>query len=63
MSERSEIERDKEAHKAVHKRLHAAFDELLADFITHTQRMPSETTVLELLQWSHKQTIDPEVKA
>ena len=44
-----------EAHKALHKSL----DILVADFIQCTNNMPSTSTVLELLEWSHKQTIHP----
>ena len=46
-------------HQARHKELHEHLDELLADFITHTKGMPSETTILELMRWSHEQTITP----
>jgi len=48
-----------EEHIERHKELHQALDELLADFIQHTSALPSKTTVLELMQWSHAQTIDP----
>ena len=47
---------DKEKHKERHKMLHGYLDELLADFITHTGKRPSETPLLEFLQWSHSQT-------
>lgn len=52
----------KEAHIQRHQELHKAFDELLADFITHTGKLPSESTVMELMQWSHQQTTDPATK-
>ena len=43
-----------------HKELHSAFDELLACFLTRTEKRPSTTTCLELMQWSHEQaTSDP----
>jgi hypothetical protein len=51
---------DKEAHRQRHIELHRALDELLADFITHTGQRPSQTTLLQFLEWSHKQTVDPE---
>ena len=46
-------------HKERHKKLHAALDELTADFIKHTEKLPSKTTILDLLTWSCEQTIDP----
>ncbi|MFA5186907.1 MAG: hypothetical protein WC551_10545 [Patescibacteria group bacterium] len=49
-------------HQAIHKKLHESLDELLADFITHTQALPSKTTILELIQWSHKETTNPTEK-
>jgi len=45
-----------EEHKERHKTLHKCFDELIADFISETGRMPSETTVMDLIEWSYKQT-------
>ncbi len=52
-----------EEHKARHRELHKALDELVADYID-TQAYPSakgliETTVMELIEWSHAQTISP----
>ena len=46
-------------HKSRHLELHDALDALLADFIGHTERLPSETTVMELLEWSFGQTQNP----
>jgi hypothetical protein len=48
-----------EEHKKRHQELHSAFDELLADFIYHTGKLPSGTTLMEFMDWSHQQTIDP----
>ena len=50
---------DKETHKNIHKDLHENLDMLLADFITHTGKFPSKTTILEFLRWSSQQTINP----
>ena len=44
-----------EKHKILHKHLH----ELIADFINHTGRLPSQATILELMKWSNQQTIKP----
>jgi hypothetical protein len=44
------------AHRARHVLLHKHLDELLADFIRHTRKRPSETTMLEFLEWSAGQT-------
>lgn len=46
-------------HQERHKQLHQAFDELVADFIIHTNRFPEETTIIELIHWSHQQTQSP----
>jgi len=54
MNEQEHIER--------HKKLHVLLDELVADFIAHTDGRPSTTTVLELMQWAHQQTISPSQK-
>jgi hypothetical protein len=50
---------DREEHIKRHKELHASLDELMANMIMHTNKMPSKTTVMELMQWSHQQTIEP----
>lgn len=49
----------REEHIARHKLLHAHFDELVADWIGHTKKLPSKSTVRELMEWSYQQTIDP----
>jgi hypothetical protein len=49
----------KEKHIRVHKELHQKFDQLLADFIMHTGKTPSETTLMEFMKWSYEQTINP----
>lgn len=48
-----------EKHRLRHEALHKNFDELIADFIGHTGKLPSKTTAMELMDWSHKQTINP----
>jgi len=48
-----------EEHKQRHIELHKALDELLADFITHTKKLPSETSLTELIKWSYEQTQNP----
>ena len=51
-----------EEHKDKHIMLHRQLDELASDFLRHTGKLPSDTTVMELLQWSSKQTINPTEK-
>jgi len=46
-------------HVLRHKELHKSFDELLADFIGHTGKLPSDTTLNEFMAWSYEQTINP----
>ena len=49
-----------EEHKQRHIELHRKCDELLADFMTHNEnKYPSQTTVWELMNWSHEQTKNP----
>lgn len=48
-----------EVHKERHLVLHRHLDELAADYIGHTGRTLSDTTVMELFQWSHGQCQNP----
>ena len=41
---------NKKEHQKRHKELHAALDELVADYSLHVKALPSETTVLQLMQ-------------
>lgn len=58
----SHLESFAKEHKERHIKLHKYFDELLADFIDHTKKMPSKTTLMEFLTWSYEQTILPITK-
>jgi hypothetical protein len=51
---------DHEKHRRHHVELHNGLDDLLADFISHTGKLPAKTSILELLKWSYKQTEDPD---
>ncbi len=53
----------KESHRERHALLHKHLDELVADFITHTDGLPSKSTVFELIEWSYQQTLNPTKKA
>lgn len=46
-------------HKARHELLHRHLDELIADWISQTTALPSKASVLDLMEWSHQQTIAP----
>ena len=49
-----------EEHRQRHVELHKNLDELVADWIIHNPgKFPSSTTILELIRWSHQQTIVP----
>ena len=52
---------NQEEHRQRHVELHASFDELFADWIEHT-KLSTYTTqpIIELLEWSHQQTIEPD---
>lgn len=56
----AEIAAQVTAHKRKHKQLHKALDELVGDFVYHNPRkLPTRTTVFELMQWSKNQTEQP----
>lgn len=48
-----------EEHQQRHRELHAALDELLADWILHTTGLPLRRLVQELVEWSFSQTVAP----
>jgi len=48
-----------EEHKLRHISLHKNLDELMADFILHTKKLLSETSIMEFLEWSYTQTKEP----
>ncbi len=50
---------DKQKHKIRHIELHKKLDELLADYIEHTGKLLSESTIMDVMKWSHEQTINP----
>jgi len=52
----------REEHIAKHKELHRALDQLIADFIDHTENLPSKTNLLVFMTWAHEQTICPTEK-
>lgn len=54
---------DLRKHIQRHKELHRYLDELLADMIDNTEMLPSTTTVMQLMEWSHEQTKNPVTKS
>ena len=52
------LERKQELHRLQHVEWHAILDALLADFIGSTGRLLSKTSAMELLEWSHQQTLE-----
>lgn len=54
-----EKEMTEKEHKARHVYLHRALDELIADFIYHTQGLPSKTTLMEFMRWASEQKDNP----
>ena len=46
-------------HIKKHKELHRALDELIADYILTTKKGLQNTNLLQLIEWSHEQTIKP----
>ncbi len=57
----NEIENDPEKHKARHRELHAALDELFADYIGHHPKQKGfiEMPLIKLIEWSFEQTKNP----
>lgn len=51
---------NRQEHIEEHKRLHKSLDELVSDFIKHTEKLPSNTAVVELMNWSYIQTKEPD---
>lgn len=52
----------REEHIARHVELHQKLNELMADFVDHTGKLPSSTTLMEFMQWSYEQTKNPTEK-
>lgn len=50
---------NRDEHIEIHKGLFKALDKLLGDFIQETHQLPSETTLMEFLDWTKEQTINP----
>jgi len=46
-------------HKEKHIELHKNLDELSADFIRHTGKLPSDVTLMEFMTWAYEQTKNP----
>lgn len=59
----------KSEHLKIHKQLHTALDQLVVDYVEVTYKnmdidtLPriTDLTVMQLIRWSHEQTIDPEL--
>ena len=47
-------------HRKRHGELHRALDELVADWITNTKSLPSESAVMDLMSWSKRQSDKPD---
>ena len=53
----------KKEHIVRHKKLHAALDELLADFVAIECRGISNVPLTEFLEWSQAQTKNPRTES
>ena len=53
---------DKKEHIKWHMEAHSWLDRLIADYLGHTGKTLRETDLLDLLSWSHKQTVNPDEK-
>ena len=43
----------------IHKELHTSLDKLLACYIQENEKVLSDTSVMELIEWSFEQTKNP----
>lgn len=50
-----------EQHKQMHVQMHKVLLLLLDDFIEQTETTPAQTKIINLMKWSHEQTIKPTV--
>ena len=50
----------KEEHQKIHDELHGELDTLVADFINCTGKLPTKTTIMELIKWSYGQIKNPD---
>ena len=48
-----------EEHQKRHVELHRAIDELLADWLAHMPDASIDRAIIDLVQWSYKQTLSP----
>ena len=46
-------------HKREHLKLHHSLDVLIGDWISQTENLPSRSSVMQLMEWSHQQTLEP----
>lgn len=55
---------DDQEHKARHELLHEHLDELIADWISHSEGgvKPTKNPVVDLIRWSHRQSKRPDHK-
>lgn len=53
---------NQDEHRKIHIGLHKALDQLFADYIQHhpTQHNFLETPLKDFIEWSHRQTIQPD---
>lgn len=49
----------KQTHIEIHKKLHKQLDDLVANWILETNKLPSEHTIYDLMKWAYQQTKNP----
>ena len=52
---------NKKEHIKRHKELHKELDELVADFILETGEDLTDSSIMDLIEWSFEQTKNPNV--
>lgn len=46
-------------HKEIHEKFHRNLDEMMAEFIMQTGKLPSKTSLMEFVEWSYAQMQNP----
>ena len=47
-------------HAALHTKMHMVLDSLVAHYITSTKKLLTESSILDLINWSFLQTEEPD---
>ena len=54
-----DMKRTKEETKELHIQFHRSLDQLIACYIDETEKTLTDTNLVEFIEWSYKQTLNP----